>query len=476
MNEKPIERLNYFNGQRLQAADLKLEQDYHLRVRRWLNRSLYPSGIADGLVVAKVPGVPRVRIGPGLAIDTMGREIILIDEHEETVPGAHDLNNLPLAMYLTIRYGEEVLARQEACCTPVNGSQNKVAWGGPSRVLAEPVFEWSRDRPHESSGKVLLAYVALGKTCTEVNVLDTTVRTNIGTASAAKVKQYALEGIRDIDPLNPGVVVFHIRGQQPNSVTLYLKAEAFPSYYYTEVGTHTHTLKLDGGVTTGGPTPAISVETHDHDLVHLDGTAGPVSTESENSGTGHSHNLNTRIKGKHSNETNGWINVAVTDLDPTSGQGFSAEVLPIVGGSISGGGHTHDIPAKAGGRAIQYNHSHAVSPTGSIDDAGIGPRARATQKLTFVDTIKVTLTALSGNVTNDITTEILDQLAAADAQWVGKSLGNRGPGHVLATMGTGPVRLDFLRGVRLSEGGYRLEMSVAGDGNGGRIHYNLYVE
>jgi len=227
MNEKPVERLNYFNGQRLQAADLKLEQDYHLRVRRWLNRSLYTSGIADGLDIAKVPGVPRVRIGPGLALDTMGREIILIDEHEEPVPGAHDDKNLPLAMYLSIRYGEEVLSRQEASCTPVHGSQNKVAWGGPSRVLAEPVFEWSRDLPHESSGKVLLGYVALGKGCKEVNVLDTSVRRNIGAASAAKVKQYALEGEREVAAIptkgNPIRVTckinFHIRGRQPNSVT-----------------------------------------------------------------------------------------------------------------------------------------------------------------------------------------------------------------------------------------------------------------
>ncbi len=40
MNEKPIERLQYYNGQRLEADDLKLEQEYHIRVRRWLNKSL----------------------------------------------------------------------------------------------------------------------------------------------------------------------------------------------------------------------------------------------------------------------------------------------------------------------------------------------------------------------------------------------------------------------------------------------------
>ena len=148
----------------------------------------------------------------------------------------------------------------------------------------------------------------------------------------------------------------------------------------------------------------------------------------------------------------------------------------MVGGSITAGDHTHSIPAKAGVSAIQYNHSHTVNPTGSIDDAGIGPRARSTQKLNFVDALKITITPLPGTVSTDITQQILNQLAAADSRWVGQSLGNRGSGHILATVGTGPIRLDFLPGVGLSEGGYRLEMSVDGDGNGGRIHYNLYVE
>src|SRR3954462_15690854 len=72
MTEKPVERLNYYNGQRLEASDLKLEQEYHIRVRRWLNKSLYSAGIARGLEVRdqkKVdpndPSAPVVVVGPG---------------------------------------------------------------------------------------------------------------------------------------------------------------------------------------------------------------------------------------------------------------------------------------------------------------------------------------------------------------------------------------------------------------------------
>ena len=86
MSEKPLERLNYFNGQRLEAGDLRLEQEYHIRVRRWLNKSLYSAGIGRGLEVRAIPpdpvkqDPPRVGVSLGLAIDDDGREIILLEE------------------------------------------------------------------------------------------------------------------------------------------------------------------------------------------------------------------------------------------------------------------------------------------------------------------------------------------------------------------------------------------------------------
>ena len=46
-----VERLHYYNGQRLDAADLGLEQHYHLAMRRLLNRGLFTPGVVDGLEV-----------------------------------------------------------------------------------------------------------------------------------------------------------------------------------------------------------------------------------------------------------------------------------------------------------------------------------------------------------------------------------------------------------------------------------------
>ncbi len=162
MSEKPLERLNYFNGQRLQAGDFKLEQEYHMRVRRWLNRSLYTSGIAMGLEVYAVAGAPRVRVNPGLALDPLGREIILLDARE--VPVMHDIGQGSgmEGSYLVIRYDETLLAQQDACCVPSGSGDNKAAQGGPSRVLANPVIECVPDLPLEEAGPWCAAADAAG--------------------------------------------------------------------------------------------------------------------------------------------------------------------------------------------------------------------------------------------------------------------------------------------------------------------------
>ena len=54
-SEQPISRVNYFNGQRLEAADFRAEQDYQIAVRRKLYSALYSVGIVQGLEVTKHP-------------------------------------------------------------------------------------------------------------------------------------------------------------------------------------------------------------------------------------------------------------------------------------------------------------------------------------------------------------------------------------------------------------------------------------
>ena len=79
------ERLNYFNGQRLAAADFRAEQGHHTGMRRVLNHALYSSGIVTGLEVELVSSDKPadrhlVKVRRGLAFDHLGREIFLPED------------------------------------------------------------------------------------------------------------------------------------------------------------------------------------------------------------------------------------------------------------------------------------------------------------------------------------------------------------------------------------------------------------
>src|SRR5919202_1590898 len=78
--EKPTnQRPNYFAGQYLLEDDFQLDQDYHIDRQRWHHHLLHISGIAEGLTVNKGESDLVVNISKGSAIDSQGRQIILLD-------------------------------------------------------------------------------------------------------------------------------------------------------------------------------------------------------------------------------------------------------------------------------------------------------------------------------------------------------------------------------------------------------------
>src|SRR5688572_33219022 len=71
----PPERVHFFDGQLLGRDDFRAEQDYHRRMRYLHNRLLHGWGVVEGFAVdADDGGVP---VGPGVAIDSLGRELVL---------------------------------------------------------------------------------------------------------------------------------------------------------------------------------------------------------------------------------------------------------------------------------------------------------------------------------------------------------------------------------------------------------------
>ncbi|MBE9090179.1 hypothetical protein IQ232_10440 [Microcystis aeruginosa LEGE 11464] len=96
-----IKRLNYFDGQFLRAPDFTEEQTYHLEMGRRHNQKLHTWGIADGLKLQYTIGSSQIEIAEGMAIDSEGREIVLVKKVNR------DLSTFPgKTVYITIAYNE----------------------------------------------------------------------------------------------------------------------------------------------------------------------------------------------------------------------------------------------------------------------------------------------------------------------------------------------------------------------------------
>lgn len=167
LDETPsIERQRFFDGQRLFASDLQRIEAFN-REMRWLhNQSLHQPGIGNGFAVAGRKGDREVTVGPGYAIDDLGREIVLTSSRTVPVqPVAGDGNGQPQRYVLTVQYPddedlEEVERREGICDTR-----------GAVRLREEPIFCWvplnpdgspARDQADILSGrKLVLAEVAV---------------------------------------------------------------------------------------------------------------------------------------------------------------------------------------------------------------------------------------------------------------------------------------------------------------------------
>ena len=80
-----FERPHYFAGKFLTAEDLEREQRYQNEKRWLLNRMLQGTGVVSGLeVVPHDEGA--VTVAPGLAIDALGREILVREPHQVPLP------------------------------------------------------------------------------------------------------------------------------------------------------------------------------------------------------------------------------------------------------------------------------------------------------------------------------------------------------------------------------------------------------
>lgn len=71
-------RNNYFDGKRLSTDSFRVEQRYFLERRRLLNRAIAGWGVVYGFSIALDGG--KLKIGEGLALDKLGRELLQVGE------------------------------------------------------------------------------------------------------------------------------------------------------------------------------------------------------------------------------------------------------------------------------------------------------------------------------------------------------------------------------------------------------------
>jgi hypothetical protein len=143
----PVARPNYFTGEALLTDDFICEQSFQIGSLAAVNASLHTYGIASGLDVEWFPdSQPRqVHVSPGMAIDRLGRQIVLAEPQlivlGEVVAGA--------TYYLTISYDEVY-----------GGLTDESGVQGYKRVIQQPRIRYERTL-REAGLNILLAVLTL---------------------------------------------------------------------------------------------------------------------------------------------------------------------------------------------------------------------------------------------------------------------------------------------------------------------------
>jgi hypothetical protein len=136
---RTVERPQFFDGQQLFAADLDGIVAFH-RAMRWLhNRSLHQAGVGNGFAVSGKRGEREVSVQAGYALDSVGRELTLLEAHVEPVPPVSgEPGGGPTFFDLVISYPSdddlEEAETRAGVCVP----------RGIVRLRERPVFCWVR--------------------------------------------------------------------------------------------------------------------------------------------------------------------------------------------------------------------------------------------------------------------------------------------------------------------------------------------
>jgi hypothetical protein len=166
ITDREVKRLNYFNTQFLQEADFQDEQAYHINLRRFHNRALHSWGIIEGLDISRT-GDKEIAVAPGVAIDTLGREIVLsVNSPSKSYNLSGFVEND--VVFLTIAYDNDT---NEQDRNPTGDTTKFI------RVTERPKLEPTKTAPTDDGTVIILGKATLGSGGNVVSErIDRTVR------------------------------------------------------------------------------------------------------------------------------------------------------------------------------------------------------------------------------------------------------------------------------------------------------------
>jgi hypothetical protein len=184
--QKEIKRLNYYNSQFLKEDDFRDEQLYHKQMRYLHNRGLHTWGVVQGLEVKQVTGRSEVTVAAGVAIDRLGREVVLSAETDAIALDSFAANS---RIYVTINFAE---VYDPADKDPSNKGTESAGLLY-MRTTERPEVNATKTAPAADAAEVVLGVVVLDKDKAIAQV-DTALRRNAGSrfGSSADGREFGL--------------------------------------------------------------------------------------------------------------------------------------------------------------------------------------------------------------------------------------------------------------------------------------------
>ena len=209
MSTPLIQRPHYFSGEALQTQDFVCEQQYHMTIQSLNNRSLYTYGIATGLEVIwnQAANANQVEVRAGMAIDSLGRQIILLDT--QVVPLADVVAGA--TYFLTINYHQVFSDYEDQTGVP-----------GYKRIVEIPQIRYVRNL-QDPGLNILLAVIGFS-TQGSINSLNY--------QSGGAARRYVSSSLGAVTLITEGAGVYsNQRGGQPQGALANL-ADANDSQLY----------------------------------------------------------------------------------------------------------------------------------------------------------------------------------------------------------------------------------------------------